>query len=77
MPIKLTAIYQPQPSGWIVACIAEIPGVITQGRTMDEAREMLADALAQMLECNKDLRLAEAGPGAIIERFEVPVMGVP
>ena len=77
MPIELTAIYQPQPGGWIFACIAEIPGVITQGRTMEEAREMLADALEQMLECNKELRLAETAPGAIVERFEGSVVGVP
>ena len=72
MQIKLTAIYEPQPDGWIVASIAEIPGVITQGKTMEEAREMLADALTQIIECNREIRRSEAQPGAIIERFEIP-----
>jgi predicted RNase H-like HicB family nuclease len=69
MRIELTAIYEPQPDGWIAASIAEVPGVLTQGRTMDEAREMLADALAQVLDCNRELRLAEAGSSARVEPF--------
>lgn len=72
MLAELTAIYERQPDGWIVATIAEVPGVSTQGRTLEEAREMLADALAQVLECNRELRVAEAGPGAIVEKFGVP-----
>ena len=73
MHIELTAIYEPQPAGWIVASIAEIPGVLTQGETKEEAREMLADALAQIIECKRAISIAEAGPAAIVERFDLPV----
>ena len=73
MQIELTAIYESQPDGWIVCRIAEIPGVISQGQTMEEAREMLADAFTQIIECNREIWLAEAQPGAIVERFELPV----
>ncbi len=73
MQIELTAIYEPQPDGWIAASIAEIPGVLTQGRTMEEAREMLADALTQIIECNREIRKSDAQGDAIIECFEVPV----
>lgn len=72
MQIELTAIYEPQPDGWIMSRIAEIPGVVTQGRTMEEAREMLADALTQMLECNREIQINDSEEGAIVERFDVP-----
>ena len=73
MNLELTAVYEPQPDGWIAASIAEIPGVFTQGKTMLEAREMLADALEQILECNRELGLAAVGPKAVVERFELPL----
>jgi predicted RNase H-like HicB family nuclease len=77
MKLELTAVYEPQPDGWIAASIAEIPGVFTQGKTMEEAREMLAGALHLILETNRDLGVGEAGPGAIVERFEPPVPTAP
>ncbi|MBX0331320.1 type II toxin-antitoxin system HicB family antitoxin [Oscillochloris sp. ZM17-4] len=50
--MNLTAVYV-QEGEWIAAWIEEIPGVNTQGATMEEARANLRDALALMLE---DLR---------------------
>jgi predicted RNase H-like HicB family nuclease len=53
---EFTALYEKRGK-WIVATVAEIPGVNTQGRTMREARANLQDALRLILECNR--RLAE------------------
>ena len=39
---------------WWAAKVAEVPGVNTQGRTLEEARENLQDALKQMLEILED-----------------------
>lgn len=50
--MNLTAVYV-QSGEWIAAWIEEMPGVNTQGRTLEEARANLRDALALMLE---DLR---------------------
>lgn len=36
--------------GWWAAKVVEVPGVVTQGRTLAEAEENLQDALQQMLE---------------------------
>jgi len=47
--ITLTAVYEPDESGWISARVLEIPGVNTSGRTFDEAREMLADAARELI----------------------------
>ncbi|HEY5708016.1 MAG TPA: type II toxin-antitoxin system HicB family antitoxin [Solirubrobacterales bacterium] len=45
----LTILYDLGEDGWIVASIPAVPGVLSQGRTRDEARENVLDALALML----------------------------
>lgn len=57
--LHLTIVYEQDPdSDWIVVCIPEVPGVHSQGKTREEAREMVLDALAGMLE----LRAADHEP---------------
>lgn len=49
--LNLTIVYEQDPdSDWIVVSIPEVPGVHSQGRTVEEAREMVLDALAGILE---------------------------
>jgi predicted RNase H-like HicB family nuclease len=58
-PLHLTIVYEQDPdSDWIVVSIPEVPGVHSQGRTREEAREMVLDALGGMLE----LRAADHKP---------------
>ena len=52
--MKLTAAYK-LVGEWWAASIEEIPGVHTQGKTMEEARENLRDALEMVLEVNREL----------------------
>jgi predicted RNase H-like HicB family nuclease len=52
--MKLTAAYY-QVGEWWAASIEEIPGVHTQGATLEEARENLRDALQMVLAANRDL----------------------
>jgi len=40
---------------WYVACVEEIPGVNTQGRTLAKARRNLKEALAMVIEANREL----------------------
>jgi predicted RNase H-like HicB family nuclease len=47
--LDLTIVYEDAEDGWIVATIPEIPGVFSQGRTRDEARSNVIDALRLML----------------------------
>jgi predicted RNase H-like HicB family nuclease len=57
--LNLTIVYEQDPdSDWIVVSIPEVPGVHSQGRTQAEAREMVLDALAGILE----LRASEREP---------------
>ena len=48
-----TAVFK-KSGKWIVAWIEEIPGVMTQGKTIKEARKNLRDALSLMLECIRE-----------------------
>jgi predicted RNase H-like HicB family nuclease len=52
--MKLTAAYK-KVDDWWAAWVEEIPGVNTQGATLEEARENLKDALRMVLEANREL----------------------
>ena len=48
--LRLTITYdEPDEDGWIVATVLEVPGAVSQGRTREEARESVIDALRLML----------------------------
>ncbi len=48
-PLRMTVVYETGEDGWIVASIPAVPGVHSQGRTRDEARDNVLDALRLML----------------------------
>jgi len=50
---EFTAIFE-QDEEWVVAYCPEIPGANGQGRTRDEARKSLADAIALILEDRRE-----------------------
>jgi len=54
MPPKLTAIFQKVPEGYI-GFVEELPGANTQGATLDETRKNLREAIALVLQANKEL----------------------
>jgi predicted RNase H-like HicB family nuclease len=41
--------------GWIVARVLEVPGALSQGRTREEARENVLDALSTVLTPDEEL----------------------
>lgn len=47
--LNLTIVYEPGEDGWIIASIPQVAGVFSQGRTRDEARANVIDALRLML----------------------------
>ena len=47
--IELMIFYEDGKEGWIMSAIPAVPGVLSQGRTREEARENVLDALALML----------------------------
>src|SRR5436190_6409228 len=54
MEIKLTAVFRKFPEGY-AAFVEELPGANTQGKTLEEARENLKEAVAMVLEANREL----------------------
>lgn len=69
--MKLTAVFVPAPEGGFTAFVEEIPGAISEGETIDEARENLADALRMVLECNRELAREQGPTGAMRETMEL------
>ncbi len=47
--LELTIVYEPGDDGWVVASVPEVPGVHSQGKTREEARENVIDALRGVL----------------------------
>ena len=58
MDMTLTAVFEEVPAaegGGFVAYAEELPGAITEGDTLEEARENLRDAVEQLVEANRRL----------------------
>ena len=67
---EFTAIIE-KDSEWYIACCPEIPGANGQGRTKDEARESLSEAIALILEVRREDGLKGVPPDAIRETVTV------
>jgi predicted RNase H-like HicB family nuclease len=58
MNMTLTAVFEEVSAaegGGYVAYVEELPGAISEGDTLDEARENLRDAIAILVEANREL----------------------
>lgn len=57
MPVQtltFTAVFEPAAEGGYIAFVEELPGANTQGETLEEARANLVDAVALLLETNRE-----------------------
>ena len=67
----LTAVYMQVPEGYI-AFVEELPGANTQGGMLQEARENLQEAVALVLEANRELtEKSLVGQKVVREPFEL------
>ena len=67
--MQFTAVYMEVPEGYI-AFVEELPGANTQGATLEEAKENLKEAVAMVLEANRELAEKElVGKKATKEPF--------
>lgn len=48
--IEMTAVFEPCEEGGYIAYIEEIPGINSQGETIEEAKENLSEAINLMFE---------------------------
>ena len=51
---EFNVVYTPLEDGWIMAQVPELPGAVTQGRDMDEAREMIQEAVELLLQSYRE-----------------------
>ena len=54
MTNRFTAVFE-QSGDWWIGYVEELPGANTQGATLDKARENLKEAVALVLEANREL----------------------
>lgn len=52
--LTLTAIFEEAEEGGYIGYVAELPGVNTQGETLEEVRENLAEAIELILNSNRE-----------------------
>jgi len=73
MENSFTAVFQ-EEDGWWVAFVEELPGANTQGKTLEEARENLKEAVKLILEANRELTERELkGKNVLREELTVAV----
>jgi len=54
MKREYSVVYQEVEGGWIMATVPELPGAVTQGRDVAEARSMIKEAVELLLESYRD-----------------------
>ena len=75
MEMVVTAVYEQVPEsegGGYTAYTEELPGAISEGDTLEEARENLRDAVKILLEANR-LLLGKPRPGQKVTREKITV----
>jgi predicted RNase H-like HicB family nuclease len=71
MPREFTAVFKKIPEGYL-GFVEELPGANTQGATLEEARANLQEAIALILQADREMLEEELGPGEVLrERIEV------
>ena len=65
MDLQCTAVFRKVPEGYI-AFIEEFPGANTQGASLDEARTNLREAVALVVEANREISREDVSGGAVI-----------
>lgn len=71
--MELHVVFEPDEDGWVRATIEELPGVISCARTLDEARELVRDALGEWLQALTSKERATISVGATRETLTLNV----
>ena len=70
--MKFTAVFEEAEEGGYIAYLEEMPGVNTQGETLEEAKENLQEAFKLVVETQRSLQKEEIGNRNVIkEVFEL------
>jgi predicted RNase H-like HicB family nuclease len=58
--MQYTAVIEKTDDGWYLAHCVQVPNAHTQGRTIEEAKENLEEAVALILDCEKEIAIRRA-----------------
>jgi len=75
MEMILTAVFEEVPQnegGGYVAYVEELPGAITEGDTLAQARENLHDAIEELVKANREL-VGKSNVGKKVTRETISV----
>ena len=71
MESSFTAVFE-KTKDWWIAFVEELPGANSQGKTIDEARENLKEAVELILRSNRELSKRElAGRQVVREKLSI------
>ncbi len=73
MKREYQVLYQEVEDGWIMATVPDLPGAVTQGKDMDEARTMIQEAVTLLLESYRANAKKDAPGNAVWEDITVDV----
>jgi predicted RNase H-like HicB family nuclease len=65
MENRFTAVFE-QVDDWWIGYVEELPGANTQGKTLEEVRENLKEAIQLVIEANRELARREATSPLVI-----------
>ena len=69
--MKLTAVFEPAKKGGYTCFVEEVPGAISQGETLPEAKANLLDALKLVLACQRELAEKNLSPNATAKAWNL------
>jgi predicted RNase H-like HicB family nuclease len=71
MKHEYSVVYQTIEDGWVMATVPELPGAVTQGKDIDEARRMIKEAVELLLQAYRENAARDAPGNAIWETLTV------
>ena len=71
LKLKLTAVFEPAPEGGFTCHFDELPGIFSEGETIEEAKANLLDALTQVMEYHREEARKNARPGTVREELQL------
>jgi predicted RNase H-like HicB family nuclease len=69
--LTLTTVFEEAEEGGYIGYVAELPGANTQGDTLKEVRENLAEAIQLILEANREQFERQLQPGSKVTREQL------
>jgi predicted RNase H-like HicB family nuclease len=68
---EYSVVYETVEDGWVMARVPELPGAVTQGEDLAEARTMIREAVERLLPAYRENAARDAAGTAIWEMLTI------